>query len=102
MFLHTSTVAVLPGFRLRLSFNNGVAGEVCLFDQLWGQMFEPLKDETTFATAHQNDELGTVVWGNGADLAPEFLLELMQRQQRHAEHCNSSSANPAAPASSLS
>ena len=24
------------------------------------------------------------MWGNGADFAPEFLLELMQRQQRHA------------------
>ena len=29
MFLHTTTVTVLPGFRLQLSFNNGVAGEVC-------------------------------------------------------------------------
>jgi hypothetical protein len=84
MFLHTSTVTVLPGFRLRLSFNNGVAGEIYLLDQLWGEMFEPLKDEALFATAHHNDELGTVVWGNGADFAPEFLLELMQRQQRHA------------------
>lgn len=61
-----------------------MAGEVCLLDQLWGETFEPLKDETMFATAHQNDELGTVVWGNGADFAPEFLLELIQPQQRNA------------------
>jgi hypothetical protein len=84
MFLHTSTVTVLPGLRLRLSFNNGAAWEVCLFDQLWGEMFEPLKDEAMFATAHQNDELGTVVWSNGADFAPEFLMELLQTQQRPA------------------
>ena len=84
MFLHTTTVTVLPGFRLQLSFNNGVAGEVCLLDELWGEMFEPLKDEALFATARQDDELGTVVWANGADFAPEFLLEAEQRQQRHA------------------
>jgi hypothetical protein len=60
-----------------------VAGEICLLDQLWGEMFETLKDEALFATARQDDELGTVVWGNGAGFAPEFLLELMQPQQRH-------------------
>jgi hypothetical protein len=64
MFLHTTTVTVLPGFRLQLSFNNGVAGEVCLLDELWGEMFEPLKDEALFATARQDDEMGTVIWAN--------------------------------------
>ena len=84
MFLHTTAVSVLPGLRLQLNFNNGAAGVVCLLDELWGEMFEPLKDEAMFGTAHHNDELGTVVWGNGADFAPEFLLELMQRQQHRA------------------
>jgi len=84
MFLHTTEVTVLPGFRLRLSFNNGVEGELCLLDELWGEMFQPLKDEGMFATARQDDELGTVIWANGADFAPEFLLEVLQRQQRHA------------------
>ena len=84
MFLHTTTVTVLPGFRLQITFNNGMAGVIFLLDELWGEMFEPLKDESVFATARQNDELGTVVWANGADFAPEFLLEAVQRQQRHA------------------
>jgi hypothetical protein len=61
-----------------------VEGVVCLLDELWGAMFEPLKDEAMFGTAHHNDELGTVVWGNGADFAPEFLLELIRVQQRNA------------------
>jgi hypothetical protein len=84
MFLHTTAVTVRPGFRLQLSFNNGVSGEVCLMDELWGEMFQPLKDAAVFATARQDDELGTVVWANGADFAPEFLLELMRKQQRQA------------------
>ena len=84
MFLHTIQVEPRSGYRLHLQFNNGVVGEVCLLDELWGEMFEPLKDPQMFATAHQDDTMGTVMWGNGADLAPEFLLELLQKQSKQA------------------
>jgi hypothetical protein len=80
MFLHTAHVEARPGFKLYLQFNNGVCGEVCLIDELWGEVFEPLRDEKLFSTAQQNDEMGTVVWANGADFAPEFLFELLQIQ----------------------
>jgi hypothetical protein len=36
-------------------------------------MFAPLKDRAKFAAFKLNPELGTIVWENGADLAPEFL-----------------------------
>jgi hypothetical protein len=84
MFLHTSHVEVRPGFRLYLQFNNGVTGEVCLLNELWGEVFEPLKDEALFSTARQDDVMGTVVWANGADFAPEFLFELLQSQSQQA------------------
>lgn len=80
MFLHTTQVQAKPGYRLWIQFNNGVSGEVCLADELWGEMFEPLKDETLFLTARHDEASGTVVWANGADFAPEFLLELVQTQ----------------------
>jgi hypothetical protein len=82
MFLHTTHVQPLPDYRLLLRFNNGVTGELSLADELWGDMFEPLKDETLFATARHDEAAGTVVWANGADLAPEFLLQLLQSQMR--------------------
>ena len=82
MFLHTTHVEARPGHRLYLQFNNGGAGEVCLLNELLGEVFEPLKDESLFATAHQDDVMGTVVWANGADFAPEFLLDLLQSQTR--------------------
>jgi hypothetical protein len=84
MFLHTSHVEVRPGFRLYLQFNNGVTGEVCLLNELWGEVFEPLKDEALFSTVRQDDVMGTVVWANGADFAPEFLFELLQSQSQQA------------------
>ena len=84
MFLHTSHVEVRPGFRLHLQFNNGVTGEVCLMNELWGEVFEPLKDEALFATARQDEMMGTVVWANGADFAPEFLFDLLQAQNQQS------------------
>lgn len=84
MFLHTTQVQPRPGYRLYLEFNNGVTGEVSLLDELWGEVFVPLRDEHLFLTAHQNNDLGTVVWANGADLAPEFLLQLLQAQTSQA------------------
>ena len=36
---------------------------------------EPLRDPEFFARVSVNPETGTIEWPNGADLAPEFLLE---------------------------
>lgn len=84
MILHTTEVKALPGYRLFLRFNNGVAGEIDLRDELEGEIFGTLKDPAQFATAHQHPVMKTVAWANGADLAPEFLLELLKTQQQRA------------------
>ncbi len=84
MILHTERIEPRTGFRLYVKFNNGVAGEIDLSNELWGEMFEPLKEPSLFATARQDDVIGTVVWANGADFAPEHLLDLLNRQERHA------------------
>jgi len=84
MILHTTEVTPAPGYRLALRFNNGESGTVDLSDELDGQVFEPLKDPTLFATAYQHPVMRTVAWANGADLAPEFLLDLLHRQRMRA------------------
>jgi hypothetical protein len=38
-------------------------------------MFEPLKDPDLFLQAKLDPELETLIWPNGADLAPEFLYQ---------------------------
>lgn len=80
MFLHTTHVKALPDHRLHLQFNNGTQGVVDLTSELWGTVFAPLKNNALFATARQCDVMGTVVWANGADFAPEFLQELLHAQ----------------------
>ena len=83
-FLHTLTVEPRDNYRLYVRFNNDVEGEIDLSNELWGDVFEPLKASTAFRTAHQHPDFGTVAWANGADLAPEFLFELLQKQTKVA------------------
>lgn len=71
-----TAVEHLGGYRLRLTFADGLVGDVDLADRLEarrGPMFEPLRDVKYFASVYVDPELGTVVWPNGADLAPEVL-----------------------------
>ncbi len=84
MILHTTEVIPLPGYRLMLKFNTGETGEVDLSGELEGEVFEPLRDPALFATAHQHPIMRTVAWANGADLAPEFLLELIHNKVKKA------------------
>lgn len=84
MILHTTEVTPLPDYRLFLRFNNGEAGEVDLSGELDGEVFAALRDPVQFATAHQHPIMRTVAWANGADLAPEFLLDLMHGKQLQA------------------
>jgi hypothetical protein len=60
-------------FRIRLVFNDGVESTVNFSDWLYGPVFEPLRDPAYFARFFV--EAGTVVWPNGADIAPETLYE---------------------------
>lgn len=86
MILHTTEVTPLPGYRLSLRFNNGEAGVVDLSGELDGEMFEALRAPEQFSTAYQHPVMRTVAWQNGADLAPEFLLEMMHRTAAAGGH----------------
>ncbi len=63
---------------LWLRFNNGYEGEVNLSPLLTGPVFVPVQDPEYFAQVELNSEAGTITWPNGADLAPEAILDLCQ------------------------
>jgi hypothetical protein len=79
--LHVNQAKYLNDYRVWLAFDNGVSGVCDLLPELWGEMFEPLKDKNLFATVILDPVLKTIKWDNGADLAPEFLLELVTQQE---------------------
>jgi hypothetical protein len=60
-------------YTIWVKFSDGSDGEVDLKAELWGPMFEPLKDLKQFRKFTVHPELHTIVWENGADLSPEFL-----------------------------
>ena len=69
-------VELRPQSCLWLRFHDGLEGSVDLSGELWGPMFEPLRNPELFDQVMVDPELETVVWPNGADLAPEFLYRL--------------------------
>jgi len=78
MFLHAETVEYLAGYKLRLTFSNQVTTDVDLANELYGEVFEPLRDLKMFQQVCLNPETNTIEWPNGADFAPEFLYDLGQ------------------------
>ncbi len=63
-------------FLLRLTFSDGTQKTVDVSPLLFGRIFEPLRDPLRFAEVALDPVCGTVVWPNGADLAPEALRDL--------------------------
>jgi len=75
MIPKVTEVKYVEQYKLWVQFNDGKSGVIDLAEELWGPMFEPLRDIGTFQQVRIHPELETLTWPNGADLAPEFLYE---------------------------
>lgn len=78
MFLHVISTEYIKDYKILISFNNGIEGIVNLENELYGEVFEPLKDINSFKKFKLDPEIDTIVWDNGADFSPEFLLEKLE------------------------
>jgi hypothetical protein len=83
--LEVTSAEYVEGYKIRVSFNTGQAGIVDLKGALWGPVFEPVKDPSVFKRFKVSETLHTICWENGADFAPEFLLEKMVEQSQTAD-----------------
>jgi hypothetical protein len=79
--LHIKSAKHISNYKIWVAFDDGTSGEVDLENALHGSVFQPLKDINIFSKVSVDPELETVVWPNGADLAPEFIKELHNKQQ---------------------
>ncbi|MBN1974149.1 MAG: DUF2442 domain-containing protein [Sedimentisphaerales bacterium] len=75
MFLHVKEAKYLHDYVIWIKFNDGIEGEVNLETELTGEIFGKLKNKELFRSFKIDPTLETIVWENGADLAPEFLHE---------------------------
>ena len=76
MFLHITSVQYIADYKLKLRFNDGVEGMVDLEPELYGEIFEPLRDQSLFQQVYLTSR--TIEWPNGADFAPEFLFSITE------------------------
>ena len=87
MILHILEATVCGEHSLFVRFDDGTEKRVNLRPLLHGPVFEPLKDPDYFARVVVDPICRTVVWPNGADLAPEALYDLVAEagtQERRA------------------
>ena len=78
MFLYVTHVLYLKDYQLRLEFNDGQVKDLDLRNELYGEIFEWLRDAELFKKVYVNPDTGTIEWLNGADFAPELLYETGQ------------------------
>jgi len=84
MFLHVLSVEYLEDYKLRLKFNNEEVRTVDLSQELYGEIFEPLREIDFFKQVTVNPETNTIEWPNGADFAPEYLFDFTPAFQQTA------------------
>jgi hypothetical protein len=74
MILHVVEAEYEHDYVVRLKFDDGAEGFVDPADELYGEMFAPLKDRAKFAALRLDPELGTTVWENAPECLHDRLL----------------------------
>lgn len=76
-------VEVIADHELRLTFEDGLVGDVAFDDSEWRGVFEPLRAPERFARV--SIEYGTLAWPDeGLDMAPELLYEEASQRIVHS------------------
>jgi Protein of unknown function (DUF2442) len=70
-----SAVSVVRHGVLKLTFADGLVGELDVLDRMHGPVFEQARTPAGFAAVMVDGESGTIVWPGGADLAPDTLYQ---------------------------
>ena len=73
LFIKVSAVEVLDGCSLRVHFDDGSIRDINLEPVLYGELYEPLRNRELFVRVSVDNEVGTIVWPNGADFDPDLL-----------------------------
>jgi Protein of unknown function (DUF2442) len=72
-YCKATALEVVRPYAIKVTFEDGTVRELDLEPQLYGEVFEPLKDYSCFSQASIDPVFGTICWPNGADLSPEYV-----------------------------
>ena len=73
MLVNVVEAKYLDGYRIEVTFSNGRHGVADFTEALRGPVFESLTEHSKFRSFVVDKELDTIVWDNGADMAPEYI-----------------------------
>jgi len=80
--LNVTNAEYIGEYKVKLAINDGAKGLVNLENFILNAkpngMFKPLQDLKNFATVKYDKDARTITWFNEADLAPEYLREILQ------------------------
>ena len=75
----------VQGHTIHVKFADGTESDIDLESEMWGEVFELLKEPEVFRRFKVDAELNTVTWPSGADFAPEFLYARAAEQADAAD-----------------
>jgi Protein of unknown function (DUF2442) len=79
-----TAVEVTGEHKLRVTFKDGLIGDIDFAGRHWRGVSAPLADPAFFAQARIDPAIRTVAWPNGFDMAPETLYERASEHQVRA------------------
>ena len=76
-----ASVRPLRGLHVELTFTDGVVASIDLEPYLRGPVFHVIREQAdVFRAVRVDEQLGTIVWPNGADLDPDVLYDRARSQ----------------------
>ncbi len=79
MYPELTDAKYVNNYKIWIKFSNNIEGIIDLENELYGEIFEPLKDINIFRSFKIHPELYVLTWDNGADFAPEFIYEMLKQ-----------------------
>lgn len=84
--IRPTSVSALPGYRIQVSYSDGVAGIIDLSTSVGNGVFTPLRDEAFFKTVHIG-EVGQIAWSADIEICPDAAyLEITGKYSPELAH----------------
>lgn len=83
--IRPTKVVALEGYRIRISYPDGVEGIVDLSQDVGRGVFCPLADEAYFRTVHIGDH-GQIAWSEDIEICPDAAYEEISSKATEARH----------------
>lgn len=83
--LRSTKIQPLPGYRIHLTYPDGVEGIIDLSADVGQGVFTPLADEAYFRTVHIG-QYGQIAWSEDIEICPDSAYEEITRKPAESSH----------------